>query len=36
MIEILERDDMIKGMFRVIADTCANWDGSNPIRGFDQ
>lgn len=35
MIEILEHDDMIEGLFKVIADTCGNWDGKNPIRGFD-
>jgi hypothetical protein len=34
MIEILEHDDAIAALFKVIADTCASWDGKNPIRSF--
>jgi hypothetical protein len=34
MIEILEHDDAIAALFKVIADTCASWGGKNPIRAF--
>lgn len=35
MLEILEHNDEIKEMFKMIADTCANWDGKDPIRSFE-
>jgi hypothetical protein len=35
MIELLEHDDAIKELFKVIEDTCASWDGKNPIRRLD-
>ena len=34
MIEIIEHNESVKDMFKMIADTCANWDGKNPIRSF--
>lgn len=34
MLEVLEHNDGIKEVFKMIADECANWDGSNPIRSF--
>ncbi len=35
MLEILERSSMIEGVFKMIADTAENWDGKNPIRGYE-
>ncbi len=34
MIEILEHNDSIKAVFKMIADTCSTWDGKDPIRHY--
>ncbi len=34
MLEILEHNAGIEEMFKMIADTCANWDGRESIRSF--
>ncbi len=34
MIEILEHNEMVEELFKMIADTCANWDGKDPIRSY--
>ena len=34
MIEILEHHEMVEGIFKMIADTCASWDGKDPIRSY--
>lgn len=35
MLELLEHNKMFANVFQMIADTCANWDGQRPIRGYD-
>ena len=35
MIELVEDNEVIRSMFKMIADTSIAWDGSNPVRGFD-
>ncbi|MFA7440606.1 MAG: VOC family protein [Sphingomonadaceae bacterium] len=32
MIELIERDDALNGMFQMVADAAVNWDGSDPWR----
>jgi hypothetical protein len=34
MIELVEDTEMIRALFKMIADASKNWDGSNPVRGF--
>lgn len=34
MVEILEHDTGVEEIFKMIADTSANWDGDRPIRGY--
>ncbi|MGI9228878.1 MAG: VOC family protein [Gammaproteobacteria bacterium] len=35
MLELLEHNAMFEKVFKMIADTCADWDGERPIRGYD-
>ncbi len=35
MLELLERNKLVENVFQMIADTAANWDGKNPIRGYE-
>ena len=35
MLELLEHNEMFEKAFKMIADTCANWDGKKPIRGYE-
>ena len=34
MTEVLERDPVIEGMNKMVADAAIDWDGSDPVRSF--
>ena len=35
MIELLEHNDTVKEIFKMIADAGKDWDGKDPIRGYE-
>ncbi len=34
MIELVEDTEVIRAVFKIVADSSKNWDGANPVRGY--